>query len=149
MALVSNSSPDSKVPGAWGQHGTHMSAPDRPHVGSMNLANRVHVQVGYVRKHRCTHGRSMFLFVDVGFVRKVRGVQAERQQFNDAFVGEGCVRVVMDRCSICVLPPSMTNCCHVTAVPVVTWPRRINLIHLMKWPWWSTKLATLQHIWLW
>ena len=44
---------------------------------------------------------------------------------------------------------SMTNCCHVTAVPVVTWPRRINLIRLMKWPWWSRKLATLQHIWLW
>ena len=31
----------------------------------------------------------------------------------------------------------------------VTWPRRINLIHLMKWPWWSCKLATLQHIRLW
>ena len=31
----------------------------------------------------------------------------------------------------------------------VMWPRRINLIHLMKRPWWSRKLATLQHIWLW
>ena len=30
----------------------------------------------------------------------------------------------------------------------ITWPRRINLIRLMKWPWWSHKLATLQHIWL-
>ena len=34
-------------------------------------------------------------------------------------------------------------------VPAVTWPQRINLIRLMKWPWWSRKLATLQHIWLW
>ena len=42
------------------------------------------------------------------------------------------------------LPQYMTNCC-----PAVTWPRRINLIRLMKWPWWSRKLATLQHIWLW
>ena len=25
----------------------------------------------------------------------------------------------------------------------------INLTRLMKWPWWSCKLATLQHIWLW
>ena len=24
-----------------------------------------------------------------------------------------------------------------------------NLIRLKKWPWWSRKLATLQHIWLW
>ena len=24
-----------------------------------------------------------------------------------------------------------------------------GLIRLMKWPWWSRKLATLQHIWLW
>ena len=31
----------------------------------------------------------------------------------------------------------------------VTWPRRINLICLMEWPWWLCKLATLQHIWLW
>ena len=31
----------------------------------------------------------------------------------------------------------------------VTWPRRISLIRLMKWPWWSRKLATLQHIRLW
>ena len=31
----------------------------------------------------------------------------------------------------------------------VTWPRRINLIRLMKWPWWSRKLATVQHISLW
>ena len=31
----------------------------------------------------------------------------------------------------------------------VTWPRRISLIRLMKWPWWSRKLAILQHIWLW
>ena len=30
----------------------------------------------------------------------------------------------------------------------VTWPqeRRMNLIHLMKWPWWSRKLATLQQL---
>ena len=40
-------------------------------------------------------------------------------------------------------PPHVTNCCHVTAVPVVTWPRMINLIRLMKWPWWSRNLATL------
>ena len=33
--------------------------------------------------------------------------------------------------------------------PAVTWPRRISLIRLMKWLWWSHKLATLQHIWLW
>ena len=26
-------------------------------------------------------------------------------------------------------------------VPAVTWPRRISLIRLMKWPWWSRKLA--------
>ena len=45
-------------------------------------------------------------------------------------------------------PPSMTNCCHVTAVPAVTWPRRISLIRLMKWRWWSRKLATMQHFWL-
>ena len=25
------------------------------------------------------------------------------------------------------LPPSMTNCCHLTAVPAVMWPRRISL----------------------
>ena len=46
-------------------------------------------------------------------------------------------------------PSSMTNCCYVTAVLAVTWPRRISLIRLMKWPWWLRKLATLQHIWLW
>ena len=40
-------------------------------------------------------------------------------------------------------PPSMTNCCYVTAG---TWPWRINLIRLMKWLRWSRKLATLQHI---
>ena len=44
----------------------------------------------------------MFLFVDVAFVREVRGIQTERKQFNDAFAGEGCVCVKMDRCSICV-----------------------------------------------
>ena len=27
--------------------------------------------------------------------------------------------------------------------------RRISLIRLRKWPWWSRKLANLQHIWLW
>ena len=27
--------------------------------------------------------------------------------------------------------------------------KRISLIRLVKWPWWSRKLATLQHIWLW
>ena len=48
----------------------------------------LHVQVGYDGGHRRTHGRSMFLFVDVAFVREVRGVQAEGQQFNDAFAGE-------------------------------------------------------------
>ena len=46
-------------------------------------------------------------------------------------------------------PLSVTNCCHVTAVPVVSWPQRVSLIRLMKWAWWSRKLATLQHIWLW
>ena len=49
----------------------------------------LHVQVAYDTGHRRTHGYTMFLFVDVAFVREVRGVQAERQQFNDAFVGEG------------------------------------------------------------
>ena len=49
----------------------------------------LHVQVGYDRGHWRTHGRSMFLFIDVSFVREVHGVQAERQQFNYAFVGEG------------------------------------------------------------
>ena len=47
------------------------------------------VQVGYDRGHRRTHGRSMFLFVDVAFVREVCGVQAEGPQFSDAFAGEG------------------------------------------------------------
>ena len=31
----------------------------------------------------------------------------------------------------------------------VMWPWRINLIRLMKWPWWPRRLATMQHIWLW
>ena len=37
--------------------------------------------------------------------------------------------------------PTPTPIPHVTAVPA--WPRRIRLIRLMKWPWWSRKLATL------
>ena len=62
----------------------------QPHRWGVGLGFKLlSVQVGYDRGHRRTHGRSMFLFVDVAFVREVCGVQAERQQFNDAFAGEG------------------------------------------------------------
>ena len=150
MALVSNSSPDSKVPGANMGPTWVLSAPDGPHVGSMNLALRVHVQVGYVRTHWRTHGRSMFFVYRCCLCTKSTWRPSRKTAVQWCVCWRRvCVRVVMDRCSICVLPSSMTNCCHVTAVPAVTWPRRINLIHPMKWPWWSRKLATLQHIWLW
>ena len=80
----------------------HISAIVRGCANGLGL-KLLHVQVGYDRGHWRTHGHSMFLFIDVAFVREVRGIQVERQHFNDAFAGEGgCVRVIIDRCSICL-----------------------------------------------
>ena len=57
-----------------------------------------------------------------------------------------CVAVSDCSCFTCLACRKLNKIC---TVPAVTWPRRISLIRLMKWPWWSRKLATLQHIWFW
>ena len=104
----------------------------------------LHVQVGYDRGHWRTHGRSMFLFIDVPLYEKYVAFRQKDCSSMMRLRERACVRVIKDRCSICVQWqrwPSGTG----LLVKVL----RNILIRRMKWQWWSRKLATLQHSWLW